>query len=240
MPSYFTQQDQITYELPGTPKEQRAIKYFFVTPDTGVLHLQQTLMNDTSRTKQYTVGVLTWSSGRVTLNPIDHANIVISDQGFPGHGNMESRGILKVCWNSFHWHWHYYCYHSVLVKRIILFFFLTTFYTFFIFCTGVNTFYTFFAKEISVKWRLFKLRFRNSVRLRNCVLLVSLQEWCVFCWVEFLLSSVAASDQVTAHWNIQNWGLNSHNSSQYCLRHSWSLCIKFLDNLDTFIGKIFG
>ena len=55
-------QDQITYEIPGNPKEQKAIKYFFVTPDTGVLHLKQSLQNDTSRTTQYTVSESTTSS----------------------------------------------------------------------------------------------------------------------------------------------------------------------------------
>ncbi len=48
-------QDQITFELPEPPSENKAVVYFFVTPDTGVLHLKEDLQNDGERDTQYQV-----------------------------------------------------------------------------------------------------------------------------------------------------------------------------------------
>jgi protocadherin Fat 4 len=45
--------DTITYELTGNPNEVRGIQYFFVTPDTGALHLKKNLMEDGSNSAQY-------------------------------------------------------------------------------------------------------------------------------------------------------------------------------------------
>ena len=51
-------QDTITYELPEPVSENKAVDYFFVTPDTGVLHLKQDLQNDEERDTQYQVHVI--------------------------------------------------------------------------------------------------------------------------------------------------------------------------------------
>ena len=48
-------QDTITYELPEPASENKAVEYFFVTPDTGVLHLKEDLQNDEERDTQYQV-----------------------------------------------------------------------------------------------------------------------------------------------------------------------------------------
>ena len=50
-------QDTITFEIPPTDEQtqRHAIQYFFVTPDTGQVHLKESLMNDDTRVTQYRV-----------------------------------------------------------------------------------------------------------------------------------------------------------------------------------------
>ncbi len=49
-------QDVITYDIPPDTDEARhARDYFFVTPDTGELHLKQSLTGDDTRVTQYRV-----------------------------------------------------------------------------------------------------------------------------------------------------------------------------------------
>ena len=57
LPFFHILQDTITYELPESASENKAVDYFFVTPDTGVVHLKQSLQNDEDRETQYRVSV---------------------------------------------------------------------------------------------------------------------------------------------------------------------------------------
>ena len=57
-------QDEITYDIPGNAK---ASQYFFVTPDSGVVHLKKDLMEDTGRDAQYRVSQTVFCSWKYTM-----------------------------------------------------------------------------------------------------------------------------------------------------------------------------
>lgn len=61
-------QDVITYDIPGDENSNKGAKFFFVTPDTGEIHLKNDLQADEGRDAQYRVSTITTNIYNVHQN----------------------------------------------------------------------------------------------------------------------------------------------------------------------------